>query len=109
MARQRKPHWMPIGAVTLLAESSCMAELKQEQADMKAHESGKPSAPPIGVATQEPDGTIILMLHAEGENGEIGDAQFRYPPSDKDYGMIKAYVGRIPPGGSVPVAPLPDP
>ena len=66
----------------------------------------KEAGGPIGMATQEADGTIVLILRAEGENGEIGDAQFRYPPGDKDYAMIAKHVGPIPKGGSVLVKPF---
>jgi hypothetical protein len=59
----------------------------------------------IGVATQEADGTIVLALRAPGS---VGDAQLRYPPSHPDYAMIKAHVGPIPSGGSVPVRPFPQ-
>jgi hypothetical protein len=61
----------------------------------------------IGMATQEADGTIVLTLRADGPAGAAGDAQFRYPPADKDYRMIQAHVGPIPAGKSVPVRPFP--
>jgi hypothetical protein len=61
---------------------------------------------PIGVATQEADGTIVLQLRAEQDGGGMGDAQFRYAPTDKDYAMIARHVGPIPRGGSVPVRPF---
>ena len=61
---------------------------------------------PIGTATQEGDGTIVLQLRAEQDGGGMGDAQFRYTPTDKDYAMIAWHVGPIPKGGSVPVKPF---
>lgn len=60
----------------------------------------------IGVATEEADGTIVLTLRASGAGGAMGDAQFRYPPSSPDYRKIRAHVGAIPRGGSVPVKPF---
>lgn len=60
----------------------------------------------IGVATQEPDGTIVLDLNAEGD-GVVGRGLLRYPPSHPDYAMIRDHVGPIPQGGSVPVPPFP--
>lgn len=82
-----------------------MAQPQHEGSQMSAHKPDK-AAETIGVATQEPDGTIVLMLRAEGTGGAIGDAQFRYPPTHRDYAMIKAHVGPIPRGGSVPVKPF---
>lgn len=63
-------------------------------------------AAPIGTARQEPDGTIVLMLRAEGAGRALGDAEIRYLPTDKDYGMVARHVGPIPKGGSVPVSPF---
>lgn len=68
--------------------------------------AAKRAEAPIGVATQEADGTIVLQLRAEQEGGSVGDAQFRYTPTDKDYAMIARHVGPIPRGGSVPVKPF---
>lgn len=62
----------------------------------------------IGTATQEKDGTIVLTLRAEGTGGQLGDAQFRYPPNDPQYAMVKAHVGPIAPGCSVLVLPFPE-
>jgi hypothetical protein len=62
----------------------------------------------IGVATQEPDGTIVLNLRADGPLEATGNALLRYPPSHPDYGMVKNHVGPIPPGGSVMVKPFPE-
>ncbi len=61
---------------------------------------------PIGVATREPDGTLVLTLRAEGEGGAVGDAQIRYAPSDPAYPDIARHLGPIPAGGSVPVRPF---
>lgn len=59
----------------------------------------------IGVATQEPDGTIVLQLRASG-GGSVGDGLLRYPPNHPNYAEVKAHVGPIPPGKSVPVKPF---
>lgn len=66
------------------------------------------AAETIGTATEEADGTIVLNLRATGSGGAVGDAQFRYPPSDPQYQMIKSHVGPIPKGGSVSVKPFPE-
>lgn len=68
------------------------------------HHAAEPAS--IGVATKNPDGTIVLMLRAEGAGGAIGDAQFRYPPTHPQYSMIAHHVGPIPKNGSVPVKPF---
>lgn len=60
-----------------------MAQPKHEGSQMSAHQPDK-AVETIGVATPEPNGTIVLMLRAEGTKGAIGDAQFRYPPSHRD-------------------------
>ena len=59
----------------------------------------------IGVATQEADGTIVLQLRASGA-GAVGDGLLRYPPTHPNYAEVKAHVGPIPPGKSVPVKPF---
>jgi hypothetical protein len=61
----------------------------------------------IGVATMEPDGTIVLMLRAEAP-GIVGDGRLTYPPSHKDYGEVMKHLGGLKPGESKPVPPWPD-
>ncbi|XYD11905.1 hypothetical protein R1A27_32600 (plasmid) [Methylobacterium sp. NMS12] len=60
----------------------------------------------IGVASREADGSIVLTLRADGPGGVLGDAQFRYAPSDPNYGMIVRHVGSMPRRGAVPVMPF---
>lgn len=62
----------------------------------------------IGVAAQEADGTIVLTLRAEGKSGATRYGQFWYKPADRDYPMVKAHVGPIPPGDSVAAKLFPD-
>jgi hypothetical protein len=62
---------------------------------------------PIGQATMEADGTIVLMLRAEGPM-VMGDALLRYPPGDKDYENVKKHIGGLEPGQSKAVPPWPD-
>ena len=69
---------------------------------------GSPSAsgaPSIGVATMEPDLTIVLRLRAVSP-GALGEALLRYPPDHPQYGEIKAHLGGLMPGGSKPVPPF---
>jgi hypothetical protein len=66
----------------------------------------EPAERSIGVATQEPDGTILLQLRAASDGDAVGDALVRYPPNDVNYTKIARHVGPIPRGGSVPVRPF---
>jgi len=61
----------------------------------------------IGTATMKPDGTIVLMLRAEGPGMVIGDGMFTYPTTHKDYAMVLKHVGGLVPGQSKPVPPWP--
>jgi hypothetical protein len=102
MEMLKHPRLMLIGLPILLVANCCAAAPKG-----KAIKAAQAEVESIGVATQEGDGTIILMLRATGA-GAIGDAQFRYPPTHPQYAMIKAHVGPIPPGKSVSVRPFPQ-
>lgn len=62
----------------------------------------------IGSALMLPDGTIELMLRAEGPGGMRGDAKFAYPPSHPQYQMVLKHVGGLEPGTSKPVPPWPE-
>jgi hypothetical protein len=98
-----------MGGLVLFGANSCNAGVREEaQAkEAVAEASLKMRADaPIGVATQEPNGTIVLQLRAEQEGFGMGDAQFRYATTDKDYAMVARHVGPIPRGGSVPVKPF---
>jgi hypothetical protein len=61
---------------------------------------------PIGVATQEADGTIVLHLRTPSDGGPVGDALIRYPPGNPHYAEMARHVGPIPKGGSVFVKPF---
>jgi hypothetical protein len=61
----------------------------------------------IGSAYMKPDGTIQLMLRAEGNGGLVGDAMMHYAPGDKDYDMILRHVGGLKRGEGKPVPPFP--
>jgi hypothetical protein len=100
MLRHRR--LMLIGLPILLAANSCAAAPKG-----KVMEAAQAEVESIGAATQEADGTIVLMLRAIGPDA-IGDALLRYPPTHPQYAMIKAHVGPIPPGKSVSVRPFPQ-
>lgn len=70
---------------------------------------GRPAAPvSIGVATMEADGTIVLMLRAEGPGAARGDARITYPRGHKEYDSVLQHLGGLKPGESKPVPPWPD-
>lgn len=62
----------------------------------------------IGSALMLPDGTIELMLRAEGPGGMRGDAKFSYPPSHPQYQQVLSHLGGLEPGKSKPVPPWPE-
>jgi hypothetical protein len=64
----------------------------------------KADSGPIGTATLEPDGTIVLDLRASGG----GMALLRYPPDHPEYGNILRHVGRLKPGEEKLVGPWDD-
>ncbi|MBL8923936.1 MAG: hypothetical protein JNJ54_34085 [Myxococcaceae bacterium] len=62
----------------------------------------------IGSALMLPDGTIELVLRAEGPGGMRGDAKFTYPTTHPQYQLVLAHVGGLEPGRSKPVPPWPE-
>jgi hypothetical protein len=68
--------------------------------------TGTAAEPPIGSATMEPDGTIVLDLRARGP-GMMGDAQMRYPKTHAEYANVLKHLGGLKPGESKPVPPFP--
>jgi hypothetical protein len=62
----------------------------------------------IGTATMQADGTIVVTLRAEDDNGAMGDSKTTYPPSDKEYNQILAHIGSLKPGETKPVPPWPE-
>ncbi len=96
-----------VGSVIL---PPCARSTESSQSDVRtaprARFSGTTSAGPIGVATREPDGSLVLILRAGSVGGAMGDARIRYALSDPAYPGIARHLGPIPPGGSVPVRPF---
>ena len=62
----------------------------------------------IGMATMQPDKTVILDLRAEGNKGMVGHGRLTYPPSHPQYRKILDHLGGLTPGESKPVKPWPD-
>lgn len=72
--------------------------------------SGAPSAVtpvnPIGNATMNPDGTIVMDLYTSGSTR--GQARFVYPPNHPDYQKVLDHLGGLQPGENKAVPPWPD-
>ncbi len=90
------------------AESAEAAAAKS--AEPAAAESAEPPQPveTIGVATMLPDGTIVLKLRADAASGARGEAVLTYRPGDPNYPGVRAHVGPIVPGQTIPVKPWPE-
>ncbi|WP_416356538.1 hypothetical protein ACLNGM_21720 [Aureimonas phyllosphaerae] len=86
-----------------------LAASAERRARLQERAPAPPSAPaPIGSAHREPDGTLVLWLRAESEDGSVvGHGELRYPPSHPDYDRVLRHLGPIPPGGAVLVQPFP--
>lgn len=61
----------------------------------------------IGMATMDPDGTIVLNLVATSDTGDKGVGQLRYPMDHPQFMKIMRHLGGITPGATVPVRPFP--
>jgi hypothetical protein len=98
---------MKLLAILLLA--GCAGESKPPPKSPTTEPATPTTAQPasIGSAYMKDDGTIQLMLRAEGD-GAIGDAMFLYPPDHPEYAEILAHLGGLKPGESKPVPPWPD-
>lgn len=62
----------------------------------------------IGVATMEPDGTIVLDLRAVGDRGEVGHGRVRYAKGEAYYDYVLKHLGGLAPGERKDVPPFPD-
>ena len=62
----------------------------------------------IGEARMELDGTIVLRLRAESEDGTVGEGLLRYQPADREYASVLEHLGGLQPGETKPVPPWPD-
>jgi len=60
----------------------------------------------IGTASMKPDGTIELLLRAEG-GGAVGDALIVYPKRHPRYGFVLKHLGGLKPGQTKAVPPFP--
>jgi hypothetical protein len=70
---------------------------------MSKSSDDKPAS--IGVARMSPEGTITLLLRAEGEGNMRGDAVLTYDRSHPQYAEVLKHVGGLQPGEEKPVPP----
>jgi hypothetical protein len=106
-----------MGGAALLAAGGCASCTSQKPQPSVERPSARPPATaaadtrapaaPVGVATMQADGTLILDLRAEGPGGALGDARFVYPKAHPDYRKMLDHIGGLRPGESKPVPPWP--
>lgn len=96
--------------VLALAVAGCSgSDESQTRVEVLPHGGEMADEESIGMATMEPDGTIVLYLRAEDdESGAVGDATLLYPRSDPDYRRVLDHLGGLSPGEEKPVRPFPD-
>ncbi len=63
---------------------------------------------PIGVATMEQDGTIVLDLRRTADGIDISMPPRRYTPSDPRYRETLRHIGPLKPGETVLLKPWPE-
>ncbi|MBE9127039.1 MULTISPECIES: hypothetical protein [unclassified Coleofasciculus] len=74
----------------------------------KSVEQTENTQQPIGQATMQEDGSIILQLWAETEDGASGQTFLTYSPTDKEYASILEHIGCLEVGETKLVFPWPD-
>lgn len=94
--------------IAVIASAGCSAILERYLSEAVNGGDQIMNEESIGVATMRADGTIVLQLRAETDDGAIGDGYFTYAPTDKDYDSVLEHLGGLKPGESKPVPPWPD-
>jgi hypothetical protein len=62
----------------------------------------------IGTAEMKQNGTIVLLLRPESDDGSVGNVIFAYSPDDNDYKKILKHLGGLKPGESKLIKPWPE-
>ena len=65
-------------------------------------------APSVGTATMEPDGTIVLQLRTQADDGTVAETLPRIKPGEPSYASTLQHLGGLNPGETKSVAPWPD-
>lgn len=91
------------------APASIIARIELNREEGRPEREGqRMDTAPIGVATMEEDGTIVLHLRAEGAGGIIGDSLLRYPPGHSRYAEVIRHLGGLKKGETKLVPPWPE-
>ncbi len=101
LPRRRHRRVAQFSALTLTALFACGI------AQTACAARSQPNLAPIGVATMETDGTIVLQLRATAP-GVRGESRLTYPRTHEDYDAILTHLGGLRPGESKPVLPWPS-
>jgi hypothetical protein len=95
--------------IVMIAALAAMIGCGSKDGDSAGGKSEQVSeAESIGSATMKEDGTIVLMLRAEGPGGMTGDALITYKPDDPKYQETLEHLGGLKPGEEKPVPPWPE-
>lgn len=90
---------------TLLMSCTAIEFLAEEYTNDREQETMSEEQASIGQATMRDDGTIVLRLRAESDDGAIGESLFTYAPDDDNYQSILDHIGGLTPGENKPVPP----
>ena len=94
--------------VAAIALATALASCAKADVPQNANAPQSSSKPNIGVATMEKDGTIVLLLRSEAEDGTVAESEFRIKPGAPNYESTLQHLGGLKPGETKPVAPWPE-
>lgn len=96
-------------ALALMGSTTiCAADLTPPPSATSAAPSSESSTPSIGIATMMPDGTIVLQLRGQADDGTVAETQLVIKPGDPTYASTLQHLGGLKPGETKPVPPWPD-
>lgn len=87
--------------VACVPRDSLSKRIQAEGSDMAKRDS-------IGEARMLPDGTITLLLRAEGPGGVVGQALLTYDQAHPRYEYVLRHLAPMKPGDVKPVPPFPS-
>lgn len=77
-------------------------------ASAQAFSEPRDPAETIGTATITAEGTIVLDLRSQENDGSIVEARLSFAPGDPEYPVVLRHIGKIAPCETVWVRPFPD-